>query len=104
MQVTGTDHPTIFIAEESKVTSLSWSGLTNVDLALQSAVHLNYLSYNMERLIDQQDNSIAQRACNHHQLELSLEEPTHLGRENYGLRRGDVFYIFACQNRTARIR
>lgn len=104
MQVTGTDHPTIFIAEESKVTSLSWSGLTNVDLALQSAVHLNYLSCNMERLIDQQDNSIAQRACNHHQLELSLEEPTHLGRENYGLRRGDVFYIFACQNRTARIR
>ena len=102
MTLIKTDHPTIYLAETSKVISLPTVDPNEVDLALQSSIHLNYVSYQLEREFNQ-DQSTRKRACEEKRLNEKME-PTQLEDGNYGVRRGDIIYIFQCQPKTSKIR
>ena len=77
MTLIKTDHPTIYLAETSEVISLPTVDPNEVDLALQSSIHLNYVSYQLEREFNRQDQSTRKRACEEKRLNEKME-PTQL--------------------------
>ena len=103
MELTKTDHPTIFLANTAETISLPTVEPNEVDLALQSAIHLNYVAYQLEQEFNRQDQSTRKRICTERRLNDKME-PTELEDGNYGVRRGDIYYIFQCQTKTSKIR
>lgn len=103
MTLTKTDHPTLFLAKTPEVISLPTVMGNEIDLALQSSIHLNYVSYQLEREFDNQEATTKKRICEENRLK-EKSEPTPLKDGSYGTRRGDIYYIFDCQQKTAKIR
>ena len=68
MMLTRTDHPSIFLAATSDVISLPTVNPNTIDISLQAHIHLNYMSYQLEREMARQDESIMSHACKTTQL------------------------------------
>ena len=63
MELTTTDHPSIFLAQTSTVISLPTVAPHEIDVALQSQVHLNYISYQLEREMSRQSEDNIHQMC-----------------------------------------
>ena len=103
MELIRTDHPSIFLAQTSEVISLPIVAPHEIDVALQSQVHLNYMSYQLEREMSRQSEDNIQRMCKETRLK-EQAEPTKLIDNKFGLLRGDVYHVFECKEETATIR
>ena len=104
MTLLKTDHPRIFLAETSEVISLPTIDPSEVDIALQGDIHLNYVSYQLEREVERQKKSTIEQICKE-QRHIANEdmEPLKLENNQYGIRKGDVYFVFSCEVKTAKI-
>lgn len=102
--VLSTDHPTIFLAPTSTVTDLEVVPIKDVDIVLQTAIHLNFMAYSLQRSFQHQDEEAKLHVCLTHQHQEVDQEPHLLHDGNYGYRQGDLYLTFSCVRRTAQIR
>ena len=86
MTLLKTDHPRIFLAETSEVISLPTIDPSEVDIALQGDIHLNYVSYQLEREVERQKKSTIEQICKE-QRHIANEDMEPLKLEN------NQFYI-----------
>ena len=101
--VTTTDHSNLFIAETTEIMSLPGVDPSEVEINLQTGVHLNYMSYQLERTLAQQSLDSQRMACQDQKVRRN-GEATPLGDNQYGLVKADVYLVFTCEQKTAAIR
>jgi hypothetical protein len=102
-----TDHPTVFLAETSTVIALPPVSPSDVDTALQSQIHLNYLSYQIEKKFANLEIATNRQICLDQKRKEDSRDPMLIGindNNTYGLRTGDLYLIFTCESKVGKIR
>ena len=102
--VLSTEHPTIFLAPTSTVTDLEVVPVRDIDIVLQTAIHMNYMAYSLQRNFQQQDQEAQRHVCLAHQHQEATQEPHLLPSGNYGYRQGDLYLTFSCTDKIAPLR
>lgn len=103
-ELTLTDHPNILLAETNQVIALPTVAPADVDTALQASIHLNYMNYMIERKFASLQVDTDHMNCVNEKRNEDSTEPVPLGEKFYGLRTGDLYLIFECEDKVAKLR
>ncbi|MCP3668746.1 MAG: hypothetical protein GY696_40730, partial [Gammaproteobacteria bacterium] len=96
--VIGTDHPNLYIADTSKITTLPVVDPSEVDVTLQASVHMNYLAYSMRNTLTRLDSNLATTMCKD-KYQGKEDRPVRIEGNTHGLIRGDLLLQFDCQEK-----
>ena len=94
-----TDHDGIHLGKTSDLSRLPTVYPKQIDVNLQAAVHLNFLTYSMRQTFSQLVITLRKTICETHYQGKS-DQPILLHDDTYGLLKGDLLLTFQCQKKT----